>query len=176
MAGEYDRALVQLQRTRNLFPEVRSLLLAWVYAAKGMFPEALAAADSAERELSEDDLWLRTSLAAVRGVAGRREDAQLMLNELRQLQQDRHVDPRNLAVLYGTLGDSARALDELERAHALGSPEMVWLNLNRSGPFNRGFRDSPRYAALVRALRFPRHSAGKRTGRRAITPRQLLAS
>jgi DNA-binding SARP family transcriptional activator/TolB-like protein len=157
MGGQYTDAISQLEQTRVRFPESAAgeVPLAWSYAALGRFSEAIAAADRADASL-RDDPWLSTSLAAVRAAAGRRTDAESTLTWLSDLQTRRYVDPRNFAVLLGVLGDTARALSELERAYHLGSPEMVFLDVNRAALFHSAFGTTPRYEALVRQLRFPR--------------------
>jgi adenylate cyclase len=157
MAGSYGDAISHLEQTRARFPEFTTgdLVLAWTYAQSGRYAEALAAADRVEPTLTEDP-WLKASLAVTRAGAGHRAEAQGMLTELTQLQTRRYVDPRNFAVLFGALGDTTRALTELENAYRLGSPEMVFLDVSRDGLFHRPFGLTPRYAALLRMLRFPR--------------------
>jgi DNA-binding SARP family transcriptional activator/TolB-like protein/Tfp pilus assembly protein PilF len=164
MAGQYDSALELAHQGRRHDGRV---LLAWIYSAKGMHADALAAADSAAIHWSLDDPWLRTSLAAIRATAGKRADAEMMLDALRTLRTTRYVDPRNLAVLHAALGDTSRALDELEKSHRLGSPEMVWLHPDRRGLFTRALRGTARYAAIVREMKFPTNGRSLEDGNRA---------
>ena len=149
MAGRYDQATEHLERVvTDRFPDLMEgyVLLAWSYAAKGMFGNALNAAPKAMVALGEDP-WLRASLAAVHVFAGENLEARRTLVELERIADRRYIDPRNFAVLFGALGDTTRALAELELAFELRSPEMVFL---RAGTFiHMPITSSPRYAALA---------------------------
>ena len=76
-----------------------------------------------------------------------------MLATLEALRQQRYLDPRDVAFVHAALGDTARALDELEEAYRLGSPQLVFL---RARDFLQDpLQSSPRYQELIRRMRFP---------------------
>ncbi|MDQ2664902.1 MAG: serine/threonine-protein kinase [Gemmatimonadota bacterium] len=62
------------------------------------------------------------------------------------------VDPMRLASLRAMAGDTARALDVLEKAYAARNPALVFI---RTSPEFAALRDQRRYRRIVEAMRFP---------------------
>jgi hypothetical protein len=65
----------------------------------------------------------------------------------------------DLALVHLGLGDHARALNELERAHATDSQWLGWLGLDRT--FDP-LRSEPRFTALLRKLGLDKLRTGAR--------------
>jgi serine/threonine-protein kinase len=61
-------------------------------------------------------------------------------------------DAYRIAVAYAWSGDHDQAFAWLDRAFAQHDVGMLSLKFD---PFLRGLRDDPRYAALLRKLKFP---------------------
>jgi TolB-like protein/tetratricopeptide (TPR) repeat protein len=86
------------------------------------------------------------------GRAGRREEAEAVLNELRSLERTRYVPAFLLAGVHLGLGDEEEALRLFEREwRARG---WYLLLLNRS-PLYDPLRSHPRFQALLRRMSFP---------------------
>ena len=85
-------------------------------------------------------------LANAYAVAGRREDALRVLEELKRWRSERYVSPWGLASIYARLGEDAQALDWLERAYAEHDSTLVWLKVH---PRFDAIRGHPRFAALL---------------------------
>jgi serine/threonine-protein kinase len=62
------------------------------------------------------------------------------------------INPLRVAMLSAMAGDSAQALDWLERAYAERVPALIFV---RSTPVFAGLRTNPRYLRVERAMRFP---------------------
>ncbi len=85
--------------------------------------------------------------------SGNRAQAMALLEELKKMSPGGEVAPANLALLHLGLGDSRRAIDELERAYAASSQALVWLKIDR---IYDPLRSEPRFIALMRRLNFLR--------------------
>lgn len=62
------------------------------------------------------------------------------------------VDPMRLASISAMAGDTARALDVLEKEYAARNPALIFL---RTSPEFAPLRTQPRYRRIVEAMRFP---------------------
>ena len=92
------------------------------------------------------------SLAQAYVASGQRERAEGLLQLLQAQQEETYVPAVNLAAIHLALGDADAALEQLERAHEARDIRMVFLGIDaRWNPL----RGSPRFTALVRALRLP---------------------
>ncbi|MGH9365990.1 MAG: protein kinase domain-containing protein [Thermoanaerobaculia bacterium] len=85
------------------------------------------------------------------GASGDRTRALAVIEELKKTSLHGYVPAFNLAIVYLGLGDRARALDYLERAHAADSQWMIYLKGDR---IFDPLRSEPRFVALMRKLRF----------------------
>ncbi len=84
-------------------------------------------------------------------VAGKIEQAQARLNELKVLAKKRYVSPYLEAIVYSGLGDKEMALGQLEKALREKACWMVFLNVD---PFLDSLRSEPRFTSLVRRMGF----------------------
>jgi hypothetical protein len=113
----------------------------------------IVAHDTSKARVLAERLWnrvpqWRSPAAGLLARLGDRERAQIMIRQ----SADRPDGSENLgASLYLSLGDTARALSALERAAALGYSFPTSYSL--SEPDFDSVRQSPRFAAIVRAVR-----------------------
>jgi TolB-like protein/Tfp pilus assembly protein PilF len=116
LSGRNDEAIEQCRKILELdpssFPARRYLGLA--YEAKGMYPEAIAEFEKGVK-LSGSPLMLAL-LGHAYAVAGKRAEAQKVLDDLQQLQEQRYVSPYTVAAIYSGLGDHAKAFEWLDKA------------------------------------------------------------
>ncbi len=114
-------------------------------AMLGEFPPALA--DLARAlDLNATDPYYLTSLAWVQARAGRRA---LALETLQRAKQE-GAPVKELALVYGALGDFDKAFVELERAYADEPESLVYLDAD---PAADPLRRDPRFDELVNRLR-----------------------
>ena len=85
------------------------------------------------------------------GASGDRARALAELADLNKTSLRGSVTPFNLALVSLGLGDHARAVSYLEQAHASDSQWLGWLKGDR---IFDPLRSEPRFAALMRKLRF----------------------
>ncbi len=158
-AGEYDSALAQYRRAQQLDP-VHPLALglgpslpagpARVYWRQGRHDQAveeyLKVALLRGASTSEQDA-MRTAYAAS-GMPGFWR--QWLDMEHREF--GGAVDPMRTARLWAVIGDTAQALDWLDRAYRERNPGLI--HLRSEAPFH-DLLSHPRVARIVREMRFP---------------------
>jgi TolB-like protein/DNA-binding winged helix-turn-helix (wHTH) protein/Flp pilus assembly protein TadD len=150
-ARRYDEAVAQLRRTIERTPGFPAAHwgLAETYWQQGRRDAALAEWRRAV-DASGGSSYMRSRLASGLAAAGETTSARQILTEIESAASARYVAPFHLALVHAALGDSDRALDELERAQRDKSGWMVWLELERG--FN-SLRDTPRFRALQSPIR-----------------------
>jgi serine/threonine protein kinase/tetratricopeptide (TPR) repeat protein len=149
-ARQYDQAIEQLRKTINLEPDfgLAYFYLGRALAQKGMYKEAIAELQKA-RDLSGEDPETIAELGYAYGLAGRRAEAQKVLDELNELSKRRYVLPYFIATVHTGLGDKDQAFEWLEKAYAASHPGLALVNVD---PKFDTLRSDPRFADLVRRI------------------------
>ena len=143
---QYDRAIQQFLRVREMEPGFPSSgLIALAYAHEGRFDKALA-----EYGPVGDDPWSWSDRAQSYGLAGRRADAQNMLDRLLALQRRQPsaepVNMGNIAIAYLAVGKNQQALTLLEQAYKEQPRVLTNLKVN---PAYDPLRSNPRFQDLL---------------------------
>jgi TolB-like protein/Tfp pilus assembly protein PilF len=151
-ARRNDEAIAQLNRAllldQNFFPT--HVNLAWAYEAKGMNREALAECRKA-LELDRNPI-VEGYLAFLLAKSGQRDEANKILDQLKQEASQHYLASYLIAVVYIGLGDRDQAFiwldkDVTERGYFSGllavSPELDAL------------RPDPRFKALAKRMNLP---------------------
>jgi len=99
----------------------------------------------------ESPAFVSAWLAYAYGASGDRAAALAELEDLKKRSLRGSPTPFNLALVYLGLGERARALDCLEKAHASDSQWLGWLKNDR---IFDPLRSEPRFVALLKKLRF----------------------
>jgi len=124
-------------------------LLALVYEAKGMYAEAIAELEKAA------PFWVGTSrvrgpLGRVYGLAGRRAEAQGLLEELlRDRAGSKYIAADDIAAVYIGLGETDRAFSWLQQACEERATALVNVKVE---PAFDGLRGDRRFADLLRCV------------------------
>jgi tetratricopeptide (TPR) repeat protein len=150
LARRYDAAIDQLRKTIEMEPEFARAHgnLAECYAKKGMLAEAIAEAQTAAR-LSGGRR--PAVLAYCYALAGRKEDARRILDEIGARQQTRFVPPFYAAATSAALGDRDRAFAVLEK----GIEQRAYMLRLGVDPALDPLRSDPRFASLMRRVGLP---------------------
>jgi tetratricopeptide (TPR) repeat protein len=85
-------------------------------------------------------------------LAGRRDEALKILNELEQLSKQRYVSPLHRGVVYAALGDRDQAFRYLEDALEQRAQFLVYLKVE---PTFDPLRSDPRFQSLLDRMNFP---------------------
>jgi len=152
-ARRYTEAIEQLRGVIAMDPNHYQAywILGHTYAANQQFDEAVAAAEKAV-ELSERTPGALGILGLAYGLAGRKADANKVLNELLKLNESRYVTPAALVNVYIGLGDKDQAFAWLEKAYEERSNYIAYLKVF---PIVDPLRSDPRFADLVRRVGLP---------------------
>ena len=151
-ARRYDEAIAQYKRTLVSNPNFGSAhrALAWAYGSKGMYPEAIAETRTA-MELREGSsakgywgLWLAKS--------GKRDEAEKLLDELKQESSRNYVQSYTFALIYIGLGDKEEALKWLEK-QMLSCAETA--NAYAVAPELDELRSASRFKEMLRRMNLP---------------------
>jgi TolB-like protein/Tfp pilus assembly protein PilF len=137
--GAIEEARQTLKLDPNFFPARRYLALA--YERQRKYKEAIAEFQKAV-SLSRGAALMKAELGHAYAVAGRRREAQQVIEELRQSSDQRHISPYHLALIYTGLGEKDRAIELLNQALDERAERLVWL------------RADPRFDKLRAEARF----------------------
>jgi eukaryotic-like serine/threonine-protein kinase len=152
MARRFDEAIDQCRKTLELDPSFTPAhgTLGHVYAAKGMYREALA-----EYEKSALTGVSPASTAFV-GYAharlGQRNQAFRVLDQLRAASKQRYVPALSFAIVYVGLGEKEQAFLWLEKAYEERTNSLAYLKVTATWD---PLRSDPRFADLVRRIGLP---------------------
>jgi tetratricopeptide (TPR) repeat protein/DNA-binding winged helix-turn-helix (wHTH) protein len=150
-AGQYGEAIAQCQAALELDPHYLITLynLGRACAQIGRYSEALEALEAARTVDSAPVLLAEAGYVHAR--AGRRGEAEKLLDELKSLrrQRQRYVDPYPIAWILCALGDHEGALEWLETALEERSP---WLPFLKAEPKFDPLRSNQRFQELLRQV------------------------
>jgi len=149
-ARRYEDAIDQLRRVIALEPDQyqANWFLGITYVANRQFDEAIAASEKAVAVSGRSPAALGP-LGMAYGFAGRKREANKILNELLQLQKQRYLTPMALVYVYIGLGNKDQAFAWLEKAYQERSNH---LSFSKVSPTFDSLRSDPRFADLLRRI------------------------
>jgi TolB-like protein/DNA-binding winged helix-turn-helix (wHTH) protein/Tfp pilus assembly protein PilF len=142
---QYDLAIKQCE---NLNDDNSPILVGLSYAQKNMYPEAISILEKSVARSGRLPGILGL-LAQVYGLAGKKHEAQKIIDELKESSRHHYVFPSVFANAYLGLGDKDQALTFLERAYEEQDPELFNLKV---WPLLDPLRSEPRFQALMRRV------------------------
>jgi Flp pilus assembly protein TadD len=124
------------------------LFLGKVYTQQQKYSEAIAEFTKA-RELSQGNSESIGSIGYVEAVAGHKDKARAVLEELKALSNQRYIPSSNVALVYNGLDDQNQALSFLDRACDERDPRVTLLKVD---PRWDSFRSNPRFVAILKRV------------------------
>jgi serine/threonine protein kinase/tetratricopeptide (TPR) repeat protein len=122
----------------------------WLGLALGQQSRFAEAIDAFHRALEVERVSiLKAMLAHTHAIAGQREQALALLEELEKEKRERYISPYDIAVIHAGLGDVPRALEHLQAAVEDRSAWLVFLEVD---PRLDGLRDLPAFREIAAAL------------------------
>ena len=150
LSGRNDEAIEQCKKILEMdpssFPARRYLGLA--YEAKGKYAEAIAEFQTGVK-LSGSPLMLAL-LGHAYAASGKRAEAQQVLVDLQQLQDQRYVSPYTVAAIYTGLGDKDQAFKWLETAV---EERDIWLMNLKVDPVFAKLRSERKFTDILARIR-----------------------
>jgi eukaryotic-like serine/threonine-protein kinase len=122
----------------------------WLGLALGQQRRYAEALDAFHRALEVERISiLKAMLAHTHAIAGNRDTARALLEELEQEKRERYISPYDIGVIHAGLGDVPRALEHLRAAVEDRSAWLVFLEVD---PRLDGLRDLPVFREIATAL------------------------
>jgi DNA-binding winged helix-turn-helix (wHTH) protein/TolB-like protein len=148
-ARRYDQAVEQFSKTIELNPKfwLPHSFLGWCYGEKGEFDKAFAEYEKA-RALDDNEDTL-SHLASIYVKAGKRSQAQKVLDELIQRAKRKYVSPFFIAAVYISLGEKKQGLEWLEKAYEERSELLVFIKV---APNFDGIRAEPEFVEVMKRI------------------------
>jgi len=154
----YDDAIAKYKVTLQSDPDfwVARHYLGLAYVQKGMYNEAIAELRSLIKaptsgplpdEVVASETEASASLGFVYGMAGKRAEAQAILNQLQSLSLRRYVSGIYFAVVCVGLKDNDRAIQYLNKAFESRHPGLVLIRIE---PMFDGLRNDDRFKQLTK--------------------------
>jgi adenylate cyclase len=152
-AGRYDEALEQARQVHGLDSNfiVGRWALSQVYIQKGMYAEAIELNEKALQAEPTNPVFLRFAGIAY-AKAGRRQDAEKIIDRFREIAKTQYVMSYHLALIYSALGEKDKAIAELENAF---NEHDYLLPRIKVEPFLDPLRTDPRFQELIKRMGFP---------------------
>jgi len=149
---QYDRAINQLRKALELEPNfaVAHWAMGMTYEAKGQFDDAIDELQRARLLSSIRDF--AGNLGHAYAVAGRRQEALTILDELTELSKRSYVPSYSIALIHAGLGENDQAFERLERACQERFSRLMNLNVD---PVFDSLRADPRFDDLRRRVGLP---------------------
>lgn len=147
--GRYERAVEQCREALDIEPRFGAAhgLLSLINERLGRYDEALAEIRKAVSMMSDNPEPL-SILGYICAVSGRRREARRVLDKMLRLSEQRYISPLFIAIVYGALGEKARAFEWLERA----CEERSYVQLLAMSPIFNSLRPDPRFADILRRI------------------------
>jgi eukaryotic-like serine/threonine-protein kinase len=152
-ARQYDQAIGHYRKALELDPNYSWAYL-WIgqaYLGKQMYNEAIDNISKAIA-LSEGNVRMKATLGYAYALAGKRGEAQQIVNELQAQSKQKYVSPYFIAVVYSGLGEKDQAFALLEKAYQERHPYLTLLKVE---PVFDNLRSDPRYTELLRKVGLP---------------------
>ena len=129
--------------------------LIYVYRAKEIYPEALAAWERWKVHHPAQIRYplLLATLGSIYALQGRKHEAEELIDELKETARHQYVSGSFFAEVYVGLGQKDQAITWLERAYEDHDQGMVFV---AAYPGFDALRSEPRFRDLVRRMNFPK--------------------
>jgi serine/threonine protein kinase/tetratricopeptide (TPR) repeat protein len=147
---QYDKAIEQYRKTLEMDQRFSQThyQLAKVYGMKDMYKDAT---DEALKAHNLGLPWASAVLGWVYGIAGERDEAEKLLQEMEELLKKQYISSMSLYGIYLGLGDLDKSIEWLEKAYNGRDPAMPFLKVS---PEFDVIRSDPRYKALLKKIGF----------------------
>jgi serine/threonine-protein kinase len=150
-ARRYDQAVDYLKNTLEIDDGFiyAHFILGLTYAQKLMFDESIREIKRAIELMDGRGVLINAALGYVYAVAGEREAALNILEQLQTYPNNRDISPFHLALIHAGLGDKTQALKYLDAACEERYNWVVWL---KTEPMLDGLRGEGKFVELLQLI------------------------
>jgi len=149
MARQPDRAIEQLRKTLQMDPEfsMTHFYLGMAYEGKEMYQEAITEYRKSE-EISPAGPGI-VGLGHAYAMSGMKEEAQTILDEVKERVANNQARPSAVAIVYAGLNDRDHAFEWMDKAFEQRAEGVVYL---KAQPYFDSLRSDPRRAAFLQRI------------------------
>jgi len=149
-ARRYDESIKHHGKALEMDP---NFLLANTYVvlsltASGRYDEAIAIMRRVE-PLAVDDAYTLAEFGRAYAIAGQRDEARRILDQLDELARERYVPPTHRFIVLEGLGETDKALDCMEEAIEERNPMVV---LSKRNPLHDRLQSDQRFQSLLKKI------------------------
>ena len=151
-ARRYDEALQKLQAAIKVDDNIWWTYY-WqgiAYSQKGMHDKAIESLQTAAK--LDDSPVIRGALAHALARAGRKREAQHVIDDLIELSKSKFVSQSTIAMAYAGLGEKDKAFEWLDKSYESHDEAILWL---KNHPMFEPLREDPRYKPMLKRLNLP---------------------
>jgi tetratricopeptide (TPR) repeat protein len=151
LARHYDQAIEQYRKTLELDPNFARAhgFLGLAYVQKSMYNEGIAECEK-ELVVAPSNPYALSGLGYAYAVAGRRAEAQKVLDQLNGMAKRKYVPAKLMAIMFVGLGEKDKAFEWLEKSYKERS--IAIFSDITLGPLYDPLRSDPRFADLLRRM------------------------
>ena len=148
-ARRYDDAIGQAKKALEMDPNsaINHVLLGLSFLKKGDTAGAIPELQKAK--MPNPGAWYQGYMGYAYAVSGDRTKAEQALRELEQLAKGQYVSPTAFVTTYLGLGETAKALDWLEKAYEQQDSACWYLKIDQ---IYDGVRNEPRFQAVLKKI------------------------
>jgi TolB-like protein/Tfp pilus assembly protein PilF/tRNA A-37 threonylcarbamoyl transferase component Bud32 len=125
-------------------------MLGWSYLRNGMNEEAIREFREGVRVSNRLPLQI-SGLTYALARAGQRSDAMKLLEELKESEKKKYVNPWSFVLAYLGLGDHDKAIEHLQKGYEAHDVGVLF----NTDPVADPIRSDPRFQEIVRKMKFP---------------------
>jgi adenylate cyclase len=148
--GQYDQAIEYCQRALEMTPNDPGAManLGLAYAKKGMCEESIVILQRGA-SLFPENPFLMSALGYSCGVAGKRDEAQQIIDGFIDTSKKRYFSPMFISRVYAGMREVDKAIEWLENAYEKRDPMF---SLVKSVPSHDYLHTDPRFKALLKKM------------------------
>jgi serine/threonine-protein kinase len=152
-ARQYDEAIEEYRKALEMDPNFSwaHFLLGLAYVQKARFTAAIEQFQRAI-SLTEGSTKVLGALGHAYAMAAERAKALQLLDQLKELSQQKYVSSYEMALVHVGLGEKDRALEWLQQAYRERAGHLVYLKVD---PNLDPLRDHPSFSNLLQRMKFP---------------------
>ena len=153
-AHQFDQMVELLENTVKKIPNFAPGFdwLGMAYLQLKQFDKSIEMYQKAV-ELSDGLAEIKAGLGHAYGMAGRKEEARKVLNELNSLAEKYYIPPVQIAYVAASLDEIDETFELLEKAYIERTWDLVFI---REEPWFDDFHSLPRFVDLLKRIQFPR--------------------
>lgn len=153
LRGDHERATEIILKASELEPNYVPVHFTkgWLYLEQNRLEEAIAEFEAIYK-LDNEQYHPMSFMGYALALAGKREEAETILNALEDISRRKYVSPYCMLVIHLGLGARERVFEILEQLYNERNDWLVWLKIS---PELKTIRDDSRFQSFLTRLAFP---------------------